>query len=146
MRAIVQRVRSATVTVSGSIVGKIEKGLMVLVAITEKDTDETIKWIGNKLANLRIFPDENDKMNLSVQDVKGNIMIVSNFTLYADVNRGFRPSFTESAHPSVSEPLYNKLIEFMRTNYSFRTESGIFGAMMDIELINDGPVTILIEK
>lgn len=146
MRAIIQRVKKASVTIDNKIKAKIEHGILVLIGICETDNEDSIKWMVNKLINLRIFSDENQKMNLSVQDVNGSILFISNFTLYADVNRGFRPSFSAAAVPQVAEPIYDKMLELLKSNTNIKIESGVFGAMMDIELINDGPVTIIIEN
>jgi D-aminoacyl-tRNA deacylase len=143
MRAVVQRVSSAEVRVAGDIKGSISKGLLILLGISDRDNDETISWMANKLVNLRIFPDENDKMNISVKDINGGILIVSNFTVYGDVERGFRPSFSNAGKPADSEIIYNK---FMKKHYSIQVETGIFGAMMDVSLVNDGPVTLIIDK
>jgi D-tyrosyl-tRNA(Tyr) deacylase len=146
MRAVVQRVSRAKVTIDGIINGEIGIGLMVLLAISEKDNQETIKWMCNKIANLRIFPDEEEKMNLSVQQINGSILLISNFTLYGDVQRGFRPGFTDSALPIIAEPLYNDFVKYWKENYSPKLETGVFGAMMDVEIVNSGPVTIIIDK
>ena len=145
MRAIVQRVSRASVTVEGKITGEIKAGLMVLLGIKDTDDDAVIEWMCNKLVNLRIFPDEEGKQNLSVKEVGGGILLVSNFTLYGDVKKGFRPSFGHAAKPEISEPIYEKMIDALKSR-SIPLATGIFGAMMDVELINDGPVTILIEK
>ena len=146
MRAVVQRVKSANVKINGKVNGAIRHGLMVLLAIKDDDTDKTIEWMANKLVNLRIFPDDEGKMNRSVTDVGGGILLISNFTLYGDVKKGYRPSYSHSAGPAFAEPVYKKLVEYLNTNYSVPIETGIFGAMMDVELINDGPVTVIIEK
>lgn len=146
MRVVVQRVSEASVIIGGKCVGKIDKGLCVFVGIVASDTKETIKWMSNKLVNLRIFPDEEDKMNRSVLDIDGGILLISNFTLYGDVQKGFRPSFGHSAPTAISEPLYQSFLEYLRSNYEINIESGVFGAMMDISLVNHGPVTIIIEK
>jgi D-tyrosyl-tRNA(Tyr) deacylase len=146
MKVVVQKVSSASVMINNSINGEIRTGLVVLVGFTESDTQETIKWICNKLINLRVFKDQDDKLNLSVSDIKGEILIISNFTLYGDVQRGFRPSFSCAANSEISEPLYNFMIEFLRKNYNLNIQTGIFGASMEVSLVNDGPVTIVIEK
>jgi D-aminoacyl-tRNA deacylase len=146
MRAVVQRVSKASVKIDAKICGEIHTGLVVLIAVSETDSGETIKWMCNKIVNLRVFPDEDNKMNLSVQDVNGEILLISNFTLYGDTRKGFRPSFTDSAPPSVAEPLYNEMIQYLKKNYSVKIATGEFGAKMDIELINDGPVTLIIDK
>lgn len=147
MIAVVQRVKQCSVTIRANNEKRsIGKGLLIFLAIKNDDNIETIKWFVNKIINLRIFPDVNDKMNLSVQNVGGEIMVVSNFTLYGDVMRGFRPNFTCSAPPEVAEPIYNLFVEQIKTSTQNKVVTGEFGAMMDIELVNDGPVTIIIEK
>ncbi len=147
MIAVVQRVKQCSVTIRSSNEKRsIGKGLLVFLAVKSDDNVETIRWLVNKIVNLRIFPDANDKMNLSVQNVGGEIMVVSNFTLYGDVMRGFRPNFTHSAPPEVAEPIYNLFVEQLKIAIQGKVVAGEFGAMMDIELINDGPVTIIIEK
>ena len=146
MRAVVQRVSRASVTIGGKLNGKIDKGIMVLLGICETDNQATIDWMVNKLINLRIFSDADDKMNLSVKDISGGILVVSNFTLYGDAQKGFRPSYTGAAAPVISEPLYNQFMETLRSSCELPIAQGEFGAMMDVELVNDGPVTIIIEK
>lgn len=145
MKAIVQRVSRANVKVAGKVIGEIDRGIMVLVGITEGDSEKTIDWMCNKLINLRIFEDSEGKMNLSVNDISGAILLISNFTLYGDAKKGFRPSFIEAAPPLISEPIYNSMLEKLRGS-GLLIQSGEFGAMMEVELINDGPVTIIIEK
>ncbi len=147
MRAVVQRVKKSSVTVSDEVVGAIDKGLMVLIAVASTDSESTINWFTNKLINLRIFEDENGKMNKSLLDVNGELLIVSNFTLYGDAKKGFRPSFGESAEPIFAENIYNKFVENCRQTYpQIKIETGSFGAMMDVMIVNDGPVTIIIDK
>ena len=146
MKVVVQRVSRASVKIDGKINGEIGHGMLVLVGFCEGDNQEAIKWMSNKIVNLRIFPDEEYKMNKSVIDCDGGILLISNFTLYGDVQKGFRPSFSKAAVPSEAEPLYDFMLDYLKNNYNIKTESGIFGAMMDVELINDGPVTIIIEK
>jgi D-tyrosyl-tRNA(Tyr) deacylase len=118
----------------------------VVVAVTSTDTEEIMKWFCNKIINLRIFHDEEMKMNRSVQDIKGGILLISNFTLYGDAKRGFRPSFSKAAVPEFAEPMYDRMVEYLGKNYSIKIETGKFGAMMDVSLVNDGPVTIIIQK
>lgn len=146
MRAVVQRVSRASVTINGKVTGKIGKGIVVFVAISHTDDADIMKWFCNKLVNLRIFPDEEDKMNKSVLDTGGGVLLVSNFTLYGDARKGFRPSFIKSAPPDISQPLYESMVLHLKDNYPLQIASGEFGAMMNIELVNDGPVTIIIEK
>lgn len=146
MKAVVQRVSEASVEIDNKIISKINEGLLVLIAFRDEDDEQTIKWIANKIANLRIFPDDENKMNRSVLDIRGAILIISNFTIYGDVHKGFRPNFMLSARPELAENIYNRFVSFMKNNYDIQIESGVFGAMMDIHLVNDGPVTIIIEK
>ncbi|MCL5991713.1 MAG: D-aminoacyl-tRNA deacylase [Bacteroidetes bacterium] len=146
MRTVVQRVNRASVTIDGKVTGEIGKGLLVFLAISNSDNSEIMRWMCNKLVNLRIFPDEEGKMNKSVLDTGGGILLISNFTLYGDASKGFRPSFIKSAPPEISKPLYESMVLYLKENYPLHIASGEFGAMMDIELVNDGPVTIIIEK
>ena len=145
MKLVVQRVKNADVKVDGKTVGEIGKGFLVLVGITTTDTKEEADYLAKKLCNLRIFEDENDKMNLSLKDVGGELLIISQFTLYAITKDGNRPSFIEAARPEVAEPLYEYFLEKCRS-YNIHVEKGIFGADMKVSLLNDGPVTIIIEK
>ncbi len=144
MRLVVQRVSSASVTVNKEVVGKIDKGLLVLIGIGEKDTKNEADYLANKLVNLRIFEDENNKMNLSVQDVNGKLLIVSQFTLYGDCSHGNRPVFIEAAKPEKANDLYEYFCE--KCNEKVQVEKGKFRCHMDVKLINDGPVTIILEK
>lgn len=146
MKAVIQKVKRAKCEIDGRIVGEIQNGLVVLLAICETDSDREIEWMSNKILNLRVFPDIENKMNLSVQDVKGGILLISNFTVYGDIKKGFRPNFMKSAPADLSEPIFLKMFNYMRKNYNIPVEAGEFGAMMEIELVNDGPVTIIIEK
>ncbi len=146
MRVVVQRVSKASVIIDGEVFGSIGKGLCVFVGINESDNTDTIRWMSNKIVNLRIFNDAEGKMNRSVIDEEGGILFISNFTLYGDARRGFRPSFTHAAPPEISEPLYNQMVDYLQTTFPVKIAPGVFGAMMDIELINDGPVTIIIEN
>lgn len=145
MKFLIQRVKNAKVQVSDQCVGKIEKGLLVLVGIGEEDTKEKADYLIRKLISLRIFEDDNHKMNLSIKDVKGEVLIVSQFTLYADCSHGNRPSFTQAGNPKKAKALYEYIIEQLKQNIS-KVETGIFGAEMEVELINDGPVTIMLEN
>lgn len=145
MRAVVQRVTKANVKVDGKIVGKIDKGLLVFLGIGEDDDNTDLEYMVEKVLGLRIFEDDKEKMNLSLMDVGGEILIISQFTLYGDVRRGKRPSFTSSAHPKIAEDIYNQFIRRCKEK-GLKTEMGIFGAHMEIGLINDGPVTILIDS
>lgn len=145
MRAVVQRVSSSSVSVDGKITGKIARGLMVLVGVENGDTQKDAEYISSKVAGLRIFEDENDKMNLSVKDVGGEILAVSQFTLLGDVRKGKRPSFTQAAKPEEAKALYRKFIELMEAE-GLHVEEGIFQADMMLDIRNDGPVTILLDS
>ena len=145
MRALIQRVTHGSVTVENKKVSEIDLGLVVLIGVGKNDTQEQADWMAEKIANLRIFEDEQQKMNRSVLEVQGSVLVVSQFTLYADAQKGRRPSFIEAAPPSEAEPLieyFTKRLKF----YGVPTQSGVFRAMMSVEIINDGPVTIWIEK
>lgn len=145
MRAVVQRVSRAQVRVDGNICGAIERGLLVFLGITHDDTLREVIWTAKKLCGLRIFEDDEGKMNLSVGEVNGKILVVSQFTLYANVQKGRRPSFIEAANPEFAEPLYLKFCKLLSAE-DIPIERGIFGAKMEVEIINDGPVTIIIEQ
>lgn len=144
MRAVVQRVSHAQVKVDGKVVGKIEKGYLVLLGVKEGDTKNEADFLANKVVNLRVFEDENDKMNLSIKDVGGEMLIVSQFTLYGDASHGNRPSFTEAARPEEANSLYEYFCD--KVGQEVHVEKGVFQAEMKVELLNDGPVTILLEK
>ncbi|HBQ61355.1 MAG TPA: D-tyrosyl-tRNA(Tyr) deacylase [Balneolaceae bacterium] len=146
MKAVIQRVKSSSVMVDKEITGAIEQGLLVLIGIHEDDTKEQMEWICKKIAKLRIFEDEEGKMNRSVQDVGGGVLLVSQFTLYANSDKGTRPSFIEAARPEKAEPMYEDMIEWFKTNTDLNIQTGEFGAMMSVKLENDGPVTIILEK
>ena len=145
MKLVIQRVKHASVEVEKNIVGKIEKGFLVLIGIKQGDTKEQADYLVRKLCNLRVFTDENDKMNLSLKDVNGKLLIVSQFTLYGNCNDGNRPSFIEAARPEEAIPLYEYFCNKCEQN-GIEVQKGIFGADMKVELLNDGPVTIIIEK
>ena len=144
MRTLIQRVTSASVKVDGKIVGKIGKGFLIFLGVYEEDTEEKIEKLTKKIVNLRIFNDENDKMNLSIKDVKGEILLISQFTLCADTRKGNRPSFVSAKNPKDANMIYEKTIENIK-NENIVVEKGIFGADMKVELLNDGPVTILLD-
>ena len=146
MRTVVQRVVRASVTVEGEVVGAIEHGLMVLLGVMEGDGEEQASWLASKVAGLRIFDDQEGKMNLAVTDVGGNALVVSQFTLYGDASRGRRPSFTAAARPEVAEPLCDRFVELLREAGVGRVETGVFGAQMMVEIHNDGPVTLILER
>ena len=145
MKVVIQRVKNASVKVDGKVVGEIEKGFLVLVGIKVGDTKEQADYLVKKVCNLRVFTDENDKMNLSLKDVGGKLLIVSQFTLYANCNDGNRPSFIEAARPEEAIPLYEYFCDECAKR-GFEVQKGIFGADMKVQLLNDGPVTIIIEK
>lgn len=146
VRAVVQRVSKASVTVDGKVVGSIGKGLMVLLGILDTDTPEDAVWMAGKLVNMRIFPDDQDKMNLSLLDCQGELLIVSQFTLYGDTRKGNRPSFIRSAAPAIARPLVDLVIHQCGQLMGKPVATGIFGAMMQVELVNDGPVTVIIDS
>ncbi len=145
MRAVVQRVSSASVTVDGAVVGEIGSGLLVLLAAGDGDTEAEARWLAHKTANLRIFSDADGKMNLSVQAVGGSALVISQFTLYGDIRRGFRPSFVKAAPPQIAEALVNVFVEALRAA-DVPTATGVFRAHMHVSLVNDGPVTIILDK
>lgn len=144
MRAVVQRVKSASVSVDGEIINQIGKGFMVLLGIETGDSNKDLSYICDKVTGLRVFEDENDKMNLSVKDISGEILLISQFTLLGDARNGKRPSFIAAARPEEATGLYEKALCEM--NKSVPTKGGVFGAHMEVELINDGPVTIMLES
>ena len=144
MKAVVQRVLHAQVKVDGKVVGKIEKGYLVLLGVKDGDTTKEADFLANKVVNLRVFEDENDKMNLSIKDVGGEMLIVSQFTLYGDTSHGNRPSFIEAARPEEANSLYEYFCD--KVGQEVHVEKGVFQAEMKVELLNDGPVTILLEK
>lgn len=145
MRAVVQRVSHSEVTVDGKTTGKIKKGLLVLLGVTHGDTSKDVDYIVDKTVNLRIFEDENDKMNLSLKDIGGEMLAVSQFTLYGDCRKGRRPSFSSAAAPIEADKLYNEFVKKV-SEQGIKTETGEFGAHMMVDLVNDGPVTMLLES
>ncbi len=146
MIAILQRTTQASVTINENIKGQISKGLVILLGITHKDTLQDVEWLTTKILNLRIFGDSDGKMNLSLLDIQGNILLISQFTLYANTKKGNRPSFTEAAKPVIAIPLYEQFIETMSQKLGKSIETGEFGADMQVNLINDGPVTIILNS
>lgn len=145
MRAVIQRVTKASVTINGSLNAEINKGLLILLGVGVNDTSEDITWLSNKIANLRIFSDEDGNMNLSLKAINGNAIVVSQFTLFASTKKGNRPSFLNSAKPEQAIPLYEAFVKQLETDLGKPVGTGIFGADMKVELLNDGPVTITID-
>jgi len=145
MRAVVQRVTRASVTIDGKVVGEIENGLVVLLGVARDDTKQDADYLAPKIVALRIFDDSDGRMNVSVKEIGGGILIVSQFTLYGDVRRGLRPSWSDAAPPEIAEPLYEYFVESSRKLVD-RVETGSFRAMMQVELVNDGPVTLLLDS
>lgn len=145
MRIVLQRVSRARVTVDGRVTGEIGRGLLLLTGFTDGDTDETLAWMADKVVGLRIFPDDEGKMNRSVEDIDGGLLVVSQFTLYGDTRKGRRPSFIEAARPEVAIPLYERFLQILRAT-GRPVQAGEFGAMMDVELLNEGPVTLILER
>lgn len=146
MRALIQRVKNASVTIEEELFSEIDQGLLILLGIEDEDSQEDINWLAGKISRLRIFPDENEAVNLSVQDVDGNCLVVSQFTLHANTKKGNRPSFIKAARPETAIPLYEKFILQLESETGKKVATGSFGAMMDVALINDGPVTIWIDS
>ena len=145
MRAVVQRVTRASVTIDGQVVGEIGNGLVVLLGVAHDDTKDDANYLAPKIVSLRIFEDAQEKMNLGVKDIDGGLLIVSQFTLYGDVRRGLRPSWSDAAPPEIAEPLYDYFVEISRKLLG-RVETGSFRKMMKVELVNDGPVTIMLDS
>jgi D-tyrosyl-tRNA(Tyr) deacylase len=146
MIAVIQRVSQASVTIENEIKSKIELGFMILLGITHTDTQEDIEWLSKKIVGLRVFGDEEGKMNLDLNAVNGNILLISQFTLHASTKKGNRPSFIEAARPEIAIPLYEKMITQLEFDLGKSIETGIFGADMKVSLLNDGPVTIIIDS
>ena len=146
MRIVIQRVSEASVTVDGMITGQIRIGFLVLLGIEDADTDEDIQWLSNKITNLRIFDDEHHVMNLGIKEVMGDILLVSQFTLHANTKKGNRPSYIKASRPEFSIPMYEKMIQQLENDLGKKIQTGIFGADMKVRLLNDGPVTILIDS
>ena len=146
MRAIIQRVSKASVTINSEIKSKIDTGLLILLGIEDADSFEDIEWLSGKITRLRIFNDDNGAMNLSVKDINGNIIVVSQFTLHASTKKGNRPSFLNAAKPEIAIPLYQQFVVQLENELEKRVQTGEFGADMKVELINDGPVTINIDS
>lgn len=146
MKIVIQRVSQASVTINSKIVAEIQTGLLVLVGIEDADNQEDIDWLCQKVANLRIFGDENEVMNLSVKDIDGEIIVVSQFTLHASTKKGNRPSYIKAAKPEIAIPLYEQFVKQLEKEFGKKVHTGIFGADMKVALVNDGPVTIIIDS
>tara|TARA_R100001369_G_scaffold75902_2_gene104986 strand:- start:1205 stop:1657 length:453 start_codon:yes stop_codon:yes gene_type:complete len=146
MRTVLQRVKQASVTVEEKVVSKIDHGFLVLLGIEDEDTQEDINWLCRKITRLRVFSDDDDAMNLSIKDVDGAILVVSQFTLHASTKKGNRPSFIKAAKPNIAVHLYEKFIQQLEKELNKKVQLGVFGAMMDVALINDGPVTITMDS
>ncbi len=147
MRALVQRVTRGSVIINGSTYSQIGKGIVILLGVKNGDTEEDAKYLANKCANLRIFDDESKRMNLSVKDINGEALVISQFTLYGDTRRGNRPDFTQALKPEEAEILYNKFVQHLKQAMGEdKVKTGVFKAMMIVEIINDGPVTLLVES
>lgn len=146
MRAVIQRVSESSVEINQKEFSRIKTGLLVLLGIEENDSNEDIEWLSKKILNMRIFGDDDSKMNLALEEVKGDLMIISQFTLYASTKKGNRPSFIKSARPELANEMYESFIQFMRSEYIGNIETGVFGEDMKVHLVNDGPVTIIIDS
>ncbi|MDQ6471532.1 D-aminoacyl-tRNA deacylase [Flavobacterium sp. LHD-80] len=146
MKIVLQRVSQASVTVDSKIVADIQKGLLILVGIEDADTQEDIDWLAGKIIKMRIFGDENDVMNCSVQDIDGEIIAVSQFTLHASTKKGNRPSYIKAAKPDFAIPMYERFVEALEKEFNKKIQTGIFGADMKVSLLNDGPVTIVMDS
>lgn len=146
MKVVIQRVSQASVTIANQIVANIQKGLLVLVGIEDADTQEDSSWLSSKIVNLRIFGDENDVMNLSVKDIDGDIIVVSQFTLHALTKKGNRPSYIKASKPEIAVPLYEQFVSQIEQDLGKKVQTGVFGADMKVQLLNDGPVTIVMDS
>ena len=145
MRAVIQRVTRASVTIEGKVHGQIKNGLLILLGIEDADTQQDIEWLSSKIVNLRIFNDENGVMNISVKDLHGDILLISQFTLHASTKKGNRPSYIKASKPDIAIPIYEKMISQLSSDLGKEIQTGIFGADMKVKLLNDGPVTIFID-
>lgn len=146
MKVVLQRVSRASVAVEGAEVGRIGSGHLLLVGFGQGDDEAAVEWMADKVVGLRVFNDADGKMNLSLEDVGGDLLVVSQFTLYGDTRKGRRPSFVDAADPEVAIPLYERFVELLEARAPARVETGTFGAMMKVELVNDGPVTLVLER
>lgn len=145
MKAVIQRVAKSSVTINGEVVASIGSGMLILLGIIEEDTEKDIKWLSNKIVNLRIFGDENNVMNYSLKDIEGEAIVVSQFTLHANTRKGNRPSYIKAAKPEIAIPLYNEFTKQLELDLGKKVQTGEFGADMKVDLLNDGPVTIIID-
>jgi D-aminoacyl-tRNA deacylase len=146
MKIVLQRVSSASVTIDNKIVAEIQKGLLVLIGIEDEDNQEDTDWLVSKIVNLRIFPDENEVMNLSIKDIDGEIIVVSQFTLHASTKKGNRPSYIKASKPEIAVPTYENFVQKLQFEFGKKIQTGIFGTDMKVSLVNDGPVTIIIDS
>lgn len=146
MRAVIQRVIEASVVINQKEFSRIKSGLLVLLGVEENDSNEDLEWLAKKILSMRIFGDDDGKMNLALEEAKGDLMIISQFTLYASTKKGNRPSFIKSARPELANVMYELFIQFMRSEYIGNIETGVFGEDMKVHLVNDGPVTIIIDS
>lgn len=146
MKVVIQRVSSSSVTINSKIVAEIQKGLLVLVGIEDRDSQEDINWLCQKIVNLRIFGDEKDIMNLSIKDIDGDVIVVSQFTLHALTKKGNRPSYIKASKPEIAIPMYENFVQQLEIELGKKVQKGIFGADMKVSIVNDGPVTILIDS
>jgi D-tyrosyl-tRNA(Tyr) deacylase len=146
VRVVLQRVSRAEVRIEERVAGRIGRGYLLLVGFRADDTDDTLRWMADKILSLRLFPDDDDKMNRGLDEVAGGVLVISQFTLYGDTRKGRRPSFLDAAPPPIAIPLYERFLELLRAAAPGPVESGEFGAMMDVELVNDGPVTLILER
>lgn len=146
MKVVIQRVAQSSVTIDSKIVAEIQKGLLILLGIEDSDDQEDIDWLVGKITKIRVFEDENHVMNLSVQDIEGDIIVVSQFTLHASTKKGNRPSYIKAAKPEVAIPLYENFVQHLEKEFGKKVQTGVFGADMKVLLLNDGPVTIVIDS
>ncbi len=146
MRVVLQRVSEARVRIAGEVAGEIGRGYALLVGFQSGDTQVEIDWMADKIVGLRVFPDNDGKMNLALDEIGGDMLVVSQFTLYGDVRKGRRPSFVAAASPEIAVPLYERFVQALRRRAPGRVETGEFGALMEVELVNEGPVTLLLER
>ncbi|GAB1397461.1 MAG TPA: D-aminoacyl-tRNA deacylase [Saprospiraceae bacterium] len=145
MRAVIQRVNKASVEVDNTIIGKIDEGLLVLIGIENEDSKQDAEWLASKIVKMRVFADNTGLMNLDITDINGELLVISQFTLFASTKKGNRPSFINSAKPDIAIPLYNYFLQFIKNQLNIPVKSGIFGADMKVSLVNNGPVTIIID-